>query len=560
MLSGMNPIAPTNTTPIFHPNAASSSPGVQKFSMFVPKTPLEVAQGWAARFHHQEPQSMIVAQFSRQADLSKIADMPRTADRRTAAWEKLVATAKKSQAPLDAKLSKWKQDGLVTDFHGYALGNTLEITVPTAKADEVVKQLQAAAKFKLFERIDASETGAPAPPAKKKDPSISEQTLLKHENDGPKDDQQFIEKGKDAWQLWQMGVRDLQAKGLNGKGVVVGILDTGVDADHPNLRHAWRGNDGSDPSLSWLPKTDSDLEKHKVPIDDDVHGTHVAGLIAGREDRIHTGVAPESKFIIGSMFGDSIIRDFDWFLAPGKGDYTATSRDATKGADIVSNSWGMVGADGEKYAKALALPLKQLSQAGVIPVFAAGNSGPGFNTVNSPGTEQSVITVASTDRDGTVSGYSSRDNARRATSRLKPDIAAPGNGIPSSVPDGKVSDELAMVGMMDQMSGGALRKLQPNYPMPGTGGDHWLLSGTSMATPLVSGSIALMLQKYPTLDTEDIKSILHKTAIDMGKTGPDAMYGYGRIDLPKALQEAGRLVRGRNAEAREAKKAAAAKS
>lgn len=257
-------------------------------------------------------------------------------------------------------------------------------------------------------------------------------------------------------------------------------------------------------------------------------------------------MAPDSKLMVSSIFdpaNPSVIGAFEWMLAPGEGNFSSATRDAADGADVINNSWGFVGPEGERYGRMLAKPIEQLSQAGVIPVFAAGNSGPSFGTILEPGIKQSVITVAATERDGTIADFSSRDKARRAESRLRPDIAAPGHPISSSIPDVEADEQLVMVGALSWILGDAIPDVKVNGPVKGTDGAFWNLSGTSMASPAVTGAIADILGAYPQLDTEDVKQVLRDTATDMGVKGPEAMYGFGRMNLPQAMVAAADLAK-----------------
>lgn len=135
--------------------------------------------------------------------------------------------------------------------------------------------------------------------------------------------------------------------------------------------------------------------------------------------------------------------------------------------------------------------------AGVIPVISAGNSGPGSSTILCPGDEFNSTTVGATDSSDTIANFSSRGPVDLNEEQyIKPDVSAPGVSVISTYP----------------------------------GGGYATMSGTSMAAPHVSGTIALMLQNSPTLRPSEVKGILENTAVHLGSTGKNNDYGSGRIN------------------------------
>ncbi len=267
-----------------------------------------------------------------------------------------------------------------------------------------------------------------------------------------------------APQLWQLG--------YDGTGVKVAVVDTGVDYNHPALKgHVILGPD--------FAYNDND------PMDGHSHGTHVAGIIASRDPRLK-GVAPGATIMAVKVLTDSgsgseadVIAGIEWAV--------------TKGADVINLSLGGSGSAG---LDALAQAVDNAVKSGVLVVVAAGNSGPDFGTVGSPGDARLALTVGATDDDRTPMDWSSRGPT--LDGRTKPDVMAPGNDIESSVP----------------------------------GGEWALMSGTSMATPHVAGVGALLVQAThaePLL----IKEGLKKTALDL-KQGPNNT-GAGFIQPARAL-------------------------
>ncbi len=295
--------------------------------------------------------------------------------------------------------------------------------------------------------------------------------------------------------------------GYTGNGVIVGHIDTGVDANHPALSGDVLSQYWKDP-----------INNQSNPYDDNGHGTHTAGTIAGGDGlgpfTNDIGVAPNAKIISCKAFD-----------ANGSGSSSAittcvqhfTDLKANQGVNValVSNSWGGGGGNTWLWNSIW----NGWRANNIIPVFAAGNSGPGSGTVGSPGDYPIVIAVGATNSSDQVASFSSRGPApstspynntsywsRPDWNYYKPDIAAPGVSIYSSVP----------------------------------GGGYQSWDGTSMATPHVAGVIALMLEKNPTLTYTQI----YMTITDYGRvrptgcgsTWPNNNCGWGRIDAKLAIE------------------------
>ncbi|HWI63914.1 MAG TPA: S8 family serine peptidase, partial [Symbiobacteriaceae bacterium] len=270
-----------------------------------------------------------------------------------------------------------------------------------------------------------------------------------------------------------MGAPALWNLGYTGAGVNVAVLDTGVDYTHPALAgHVVKGPD--------LINNDND------PMDGHGHGTHVAGIIASQDQR-RRGVAPGATIIAVKVLSDEgygsdeqIIAGIDWAVMHG--------------ADVINLSLGGPGGGG---ADALAQAVDNAVKSGVVVVVAAGNSGPDFSTVGSPGDARLALTVGASDNDRQLQSWSSRGPT--LDGRQKPDVVAPGSGIVSLAP----------------------------------GGEWQPMDGTSMATPHVSGLAALLLQATgaePLL----IKDALKRTAQDLGN-GPNQS-GAGFVRPQAALE------------------------
>jgi hypothetical protein len=301
------------------------------------------------------------------------------------------------------------------------------------------------------------------------------------------------------WGADQIGAsRVWDEYGVRGEGVVVGIMDSGVDGRHPALADSWRGKNG-DPAKSWFVATG---ERYPTPGDGRGHGTHITGVIVGEEDGYVTGIAPDAQWIAAKIFSDygrttvsAIHRGFEWMLAPG-GDPSAAP-------DVVNNSWGTsVSHDAEFWSD-----VDAWIAAGIVPVFATGNRGPRWNSVSSPASYPQVIAVGASDAYDRVASFSSRGPVVWAREQYsKPDVVAPGYRIRSSWPTSR-------------------------------GGGYRLMTGTSMATPHAAGVIALIRSADPDASVAEARRALKQSARpgQARNVLPDNTYGYGIIDAPAAL-------------------------
>jgi outer membrane protein assembly factor BamB len=289
--------------------------------------------------------------------------------------------------------------------------------------------------------------------------------------------------------------------GVRGAGVVVGIMDTGVDATHPALASTWRGRDG-DLEKSWVNTTN---ENYPEPGDGHGHGTHVTGTIVGSPPGGEiTGVAPEATWIAAKVLSDTgngtesdIHEGFQWMLAPG-GDPAAAP-------DVVNNSWGNRQGSFDGFWEDVAAWVA----AGIVPIFANGNDGPGTGTVGSPASYPHAIGVGATDNLGRLTWFSSRGPAVwDGVEYTKPDLSAPGYLVRSSIPVELDSD----------------------------GDGYALASGTSMAAPHVTGTVALMLSAAPDLTVDEVRTALTASAArrDLAAALPNS-YGAGVLDAFAAV-------------------------
>jgi subtilisin family serine protease len=321
-------------------------------------------------------------------------------------------------------------------------------------------------------------------------------------------------------QLWD-SIKKIGAKqvwttyGVNGTGVVVGGLDTGVDIAHPDIAGKMKTNNPSDPTYpgGWGEfDTNGNLVAGSVPHDSDQHGTHTTGTaIGGNASGYAIGVAPGATLMHGLVIpGGSgsftqVAAGMQWIIDPDNNPAT------DDGADVVNMSLGATGT----YTQMIT-PTDNMVAANVFPSFSIGNSGPSANTTGSPGNVPSAYGVGATDSTDVIASFSSRgpvtwNNPPYVGTWTKPDISAPGVQIYSSIPGG-------------------------TWQWHDAAGNPW--SGTSMAAPHLTGTVALMRQANPTLTVDQIKTLLANTAIDQGDPGMDNNYGWGRVNAFAAVSAA----------------------
>ncbi|MCH8005004.1 MAG: S8 family serine peptidase, partial [Planctomycetes bacterium] len=312
---------------------------------------------------------------------------------------------------------------------------------------------------------------------------------------------------------------EVWALGFTGEGILVATLDTGVDGNHPALASRWRG---LDPAYAGNPQWAffDPVTNQTFPFDSASHGTHTMGSVCGGAPGDQVGVAPGAQWIhaavidrvsIAQTVSDAIAA-YEWMLDPD-GD-PATSFDVPA---VCSNSWGLTSGHGfPDCDQTFWSWLDACEAAGIVILFSAGNEGTsGLRRPSDRATDDyRTLAVAAVDGNTPsfpIASFSSRGPTNctpGGTPAIKPDIAAPGVSVRSSVPGG------------------------------GPGGRYALLSGTSMASPHVAGVVALIRQANPDLSVEQVKQILYDTAFDLGAAGEDNSYGWGMVDAFEAVQAA----------------------
>jgi serine protease AprX len=288
------------------------------------------------------------------------------------------------------------------------------------------------------------------------------------------------------------GDRDGDPRQYSRRDVVIAVVDTGIDAQHQDL---------AGKVIGWYDAVDG----QSGPYDDHGHGTHVAGIAAGagRANRAMKGVAPGAALVgVKVLAGDGsgtlagVIDGIEWVIAQ-KDVYGIKVMNLSLGAAIPT--------DGRD---PLSLAVNAAAEAGIVAVVAAGNNGPMPYTVGTPAAAEKAVTVCAmadpAEGGWAIASFSSRGPT--LDGRIKPDLCAPGYQI--------------------------------SAPQAGTAGQYVSYSGTSMATPVVAGTAALLLAINPTLTPDRAKAILAGTAQDWGAPGKDAEFGWGRLDTWAAIRRA----------------------
>ncbi|MEG3613983.1 S8 family serine peptidase [Isoptericola haloaureus] len=281
-----------------------------------------------------------------------------------------------------------------------------------------------------------------------------------------------------------VGAPEAWDDGHDGTGATVAVLDTGVDAEHPDLADV-------------VTLTESFVPGETV-VDAHGHGTHVASTVAGSgaaSEGANTGVAPGADVAVGKVLGDDGYGQDSWIIAGME--WAATTADA----DVVNMSLG--DSSRTDQTDPIAQAVNALTaETDALFVVSAGNSG-AVGTVTSPGTADAALTVAATDDSDRLAYFSSR-GPRGLDDGLKPDVAAPGVGISAA---------------RSQFSSGS--------------GDYRSMSGTSMASPHVAGAAAILKAANPGWGAQRIKDAVMSSATPLDYTLYEV--GTGRLDVPAAL-------------------------
>ncbi|GGI15435.1 S8 family serine peptidase [Gottfriedia solisilvae] len=404
---------------------------------------------------------------------------------RSAIVSSLRNTALETQSGLLEYLEKAKQNKEVTSFQSFYIVNSIAVT----GSKKVMEELST---YSEVAKILPNETRQLITPQKTMKISTNRN----------------VNSNTVEWGVERVGAPQVWKMGIDGTGIVVASIDTGVQWDHPALKEKYRGFDANSPeqvnhSTNWFDAVNG----KDAPYDDIKHGTHTVGTMVGSEPNgsNQIGVAPGAKWIAVKAFAPNggtdvdLIEAGEWVLAPKDNEGNPHPELAP---DIVNNSWGG-GAGLDEWYRPM---VQSWRAADIFPVFAAGNSGYyGEGTISAPANYPESFAVGATDFENALAPFSSRGPG--PYEETKPNVSAPGANIRSAVPTGDYED-------------------------------GW--SGTSMATPHISGVIALVKQANASLSIEQIENLLMDTAIPLSNTEypntPNSGFGHGFVNVYNAIK------------------------
>ncbi len=415
----------------------------------------------------------IILYLNDAAELPQTHHLKNTLAARNLVVTELKTTASISQASLLIHLDQLRDDGHVETIRSLWIINAVQASIRASSIDEVaarpeISRLTLNNKIQFLRPDITFSVTAPA---------------------------------EDPWGLERIRARHVhQGLGVDGNGITVAIMDTGVDWSHSVLVGNYRGYRPGSQAIhlgNWYDAVEGTTE----PVDPHGHGTHVAGTAVGQGG---IGVAPGANWIgvrILNQYGFGYVADihagFQWILAPND--------DPSLSPDLVNNSWS-----GHPELTDFIPDIAALDAAGIVPIFASGNEGPDIGSIGAPANYPGTISVGAIDDMGELTWFSSRGPSD-LTSAVKPMLVAPGARTYSSLPEDKFGFK----------------------------------NGTSMATPHVTGVFALLLSINPDLTKQELATIVSSTASPIGPNQPNMDSGWGLIDAYKAastiVDGAGRL-------------------
>ncbi len=304
---------------------------------------------------------------------------------------------------------------------------------------------------------------------------------------------------RESWALSALGVFEAWGAGLDGQGVVVGIIDSGASADHEQLSPNFLGGERG----WWDPRG-----VHSRPTETVLgHGTGVLSQAVGsNRGGVRLGVAPAARWTACLGFPDG---HYDPVLLAQCADWMLTVAQP----DVLVGAWQLPGAGCDPSLQRLVAAWRS---AEILPVFAAGNHGPEASSDHSPANYQnlapeggSVVSVGGLARDLSVYVPSSRGPNSCGGSTF-PSLSAPAEDLPAALP---------------------------------LGDHHYVQArGTSFAAGLVAGAAALLIQRSPEASVGTLEEALRRGTLDLGVVGPDNDFGQGRLHLPAALAALEKLL------------------
>ena len=420
-----------------------------------------------------------------QADLAGAANVGSWTERGEYVHDRLTSTATQSQDGLRDFLTERR-----VHFEPFWIVNTILVTGNQALVDEIAARPEVA-EIRLERTFQIPEP----------DPGRDENTINALE-----------------WGVERINANDVwDTFGVRGEGIVVANIDTGVQFDHPAVVDSYRGNAGGgvfDHNYNWFDPSSVCGSPSLVPCDNNGHGTHTMGTMVGDDGGANQiGVAPGATWIAAKgcestgCSESALLGSGQWVLAPT--DLAGQNPDPSKRPHIVNNSWGNDNG-GDTFYQAT---VQAWVAAGMFPTFSNGNAGPACGTVGAPASYPESFGVGGFDINDNVYTSSSRGPSPASVGGLiKPQVSAPAVNVRSSV----------------------------------LGNGYANFTGTSMAAPHLSGTVALMWSAAPAIvgDLPQTMALLGDTAIDTddttcgGTPENNNVWGEGRLDAFAAVDAA----------------------
>lgn len=408
---------------------------------------------------------------------------------RKAVISELKTTANKTQKNVVAYL----KDHAITDYESYHITNAIVVTA----TEDVAKEI---AKFKEVSMVIPNHKIKAVDPVVKANDAKLSSGVLKN--------------------VGMLNTIPLWEEGITGEGIVIGSLDSGAQWDHPAIKNNYRGYNPANGTVNHKGNFYDPISGIEEAYDDDGHGTHTIGTMVGyipegtdvpipELEDVFIGVAPKAKWISAKILDaagegttDDLLAAAQWMLAPGG--------DPTKAPDVVNNSWGFPGLDPiEDLDEFFRDVINHWRDAGIFPVFAAGNEVPGVvepieGSVSAPAAYPEAFAVGAVDMDEKLADFSLRGPSPYG--ETKPEVVAAGVGIISAYP----------------------------------GNSYAQSNGTSMAAPAVAGVVALLLQAYPDATIKAMEDALTSTAKtltnDEYPKSPNNGFGHGLVNAAAAAE------------------------
>lgn len=386
----------------------------------------------------------VLVDLDEQVDLDGLALTGGRRERRERVIAALAELAGRSQARLVPFLEEARRDGIVRSWQGFTIVNRLLVEATPEGIEALSRH---------------PEVAAVVPEEERPEPALMRQ------EEPPRDGKKI------SWAIEAVGAPAAWALGLDGTGVVVGVVDSGASDLHEQLAAGFRGGE-----RSWLDPSG----EHATPRDSRFgHGTGVLSVAVGRNvSGITLGIAPGAQWIAcaalprGRYNNVLATQCADWMLNVGR-------------PDVVVASWVLPEGGCDRSLERIVAAWRA---AGILPVFAAGNHGPGERTDRSPANYESVLSVGGLAPDGGAFSASSRGPSS-CGGHAFPRIAAPAEDLIAAFPLGRAT--------------------------------YLTARGTSFAAGIAGGAAALLIQRHPDVPVPDL----------------EAAFGSGPLDIPAALEK-----------------------